>query len=518
LSNSSAAQRSTHPGELDWVATVDGPAPHLPPAVADIANPEDPALPPFALRQQVAERLAAHRARPVRSTADPAAPAETTPRPSRSRSAHIAAAVAERYAQSPSYRTFLAAEAERSVRHAEAAVDVANINAKAIAVAQQQLLVDLEHWDPDPEDFALGPIPVPSTAYTPLPTPAEIASAQAHTHEQRHQTETLGAESPQPESSQPESSQHRAANVLPLGRGPLPIEPSTFTVRHYDIAPAPSFPERLTASPAPHPDNTSDDPEGFLLDEEIAFRHDPTFDEPAGNPLALTANLLEFPRQLIAARKARPRLAEGPLRDDTHAEDSTHQLRIFEVESDQISADPALSTDLPEWFSILLAAHPHTDPEPNSDPQFIPDSRPHTAPISLRLISALVDSAILLGSLAAFAGIAVLTVTHLSGNTAPAHIPWPIAAAALAATLILLTVAYSLLFFTFSDATPGMRYARIALCTLTDKNPTRSAMRRRLLFTLFAALPLGLGLLWAFLDEDSLGWHDRLSGIYQRSY
>ena len=74
---------------------------------------------PFALKQQVAERLAAHRAR--RAAASPvAAPAISAsrpeaPRPARARSAAIAAAVAERYAASPSYRAVLAEESARAV-------------------------------------------------------------------------------------------------------------------------------------------------------------------------------------------------------------------------------------------------------------------------------------------------------------------------------------------------------------------------------------------------------------------
>ena len=77
---------------------------------------------------------------------------------------------------------------------------------------------------------------------------------------------------------------------------------------------------------------------------------------------------------------------------------------------------------------------------------------------------------------------------------------------------------YLLLFFTFTDATPGMRYARIALCTFNDENPTRSAMRRRLLATALSVVPMGLGLVWAALDDDRLGWHDRISRTYQREY
>jgi len=79
-------------------------------------------------------------------------------------------------------------------------------------------------------------------------------------------------------------------------------------------------------------------------------------------------------------------------------------------------------------------------------------------------------------------------------------------------------VIYQFLFFTFSEATPGMRYARIGLCTFSDDNPTRAAMRRRILAVLLSACPLGLGFLWAWLDEEGLGWHDRISRMYQRSY
>ncbi len=93
----------------------------------------------------------------------------------------------------------------------------------------------------------------------------------------------------------------------------------------------------------------------------------------------------------------------------------------------------------------------------------------------------------------------------------------PIAIAGTVAFLILTTL-YQLLFFTFSNATPGMNYARIGLCTFSDENPTRAQMRRRALAFLLSAIPLGLGLLWSWIDSDRLGWHDRLSRMYQRSY
>src|ERR1039458_3867972 len=91
-----------------------------------------------ALRLQVAERLAAHRSRRGGPAIDEGSPAAT--RRADSRAARIAAAVAQRYANSPTYRAFLAAEAERAVEQARAAAEVAALNAMAVAAAQQNLL------------------------------------------------------------------------------------------------------------------------------------------------------------------------------------------------------------------------------------------------------------------------------------------------------------------------------------------------------------------------------------------
>jgi hypothetical protein len=33
---------------------------------------------------------------------------------------------------------------------------------------------------------------------------------------------------------------------------------------------------------------------------------------------------------------------------------------------------------------------------------------------------------------------------------------------------------------------------------------------------MMSALSLGVGFVWALVDEDTLGWHDRISGTYMR--
>ena len=134
-------------------------------------------------------------------------------------------------------------------------------------------------------------------------------------------------------------------------------------------------------------------------------------------------------------------------------------------------------------------------------------------------MAGIVDGCIIATAFLAFVAVFAITVGKLSGApaTAPRITP-QIAGITSAVTLIALTLLYQLLFFIFSEATPGMRYARIGLCTLDDNNPTRSAIRRRILATVLAACPLGIGFLWAWFDDDGLGWHDRISRMYQRSY
>ena len=126
------------------------------------------------------------------------------------------------------------------------------------------------------------------------------------------------------------------------------------------------------------------------------------------------------------------------------------------------------------------------------------------------IMAALVDGAL------SFAGFLVFVFVF---SSCTAHPPAGRTAVAAAFVALLATfVAYKWLFFRFGESTPGMMYARIALCTMDDNNPTRTVMQRRVGALLLSALPLGLGLLWALFDEDHLGWHDRISGTYQRSY
>jgi uncharacterized RDD family membrane protein YckC len=521
------------------------------------ARPDAAALPgsAAALRLQAAERLAAHRSR--RGTAQ-TRPAPEPARPATTRTARIAATVAERYAHTQTYRAFLAAEAERAVQQARAAAEIAALNAQAVAAAQQSLLdtfdqntledaADLlesnDHNQPAPQiEFSNAePHPVELNLW-PDVDPAPLRNKQAVMLSEVVRNAKRVVEEPATLLHRPGRS-HHSANEPASNLEPRALNPP-LTVRLYEDATIPHVdldPAHRTA-PIRRPGRTLDrnDPEARALDEEIAFRQAPVFEEPAGPPMPLPANLIEFPRQLIASRKARPRLAEGPLRDDPGAIPADNQLRIFEVDPDQISITPAAdSADdaqsaaaAPQWTSIWLdtpsvparAEAPDTQTAPSASPQTAP--LPQVASFGRRMLAAAINGAIVFSGLSAFAAAFVAVADHVL----PWH-PGPLetllartgleltqlpAAIAIAGGLLLLL--YQALFFWFGTATPGMRCARIALCTFDDENPTRKALRRRILAVLLSAFPLGLGFLWAALDEDRLAWHDRLSRTYQRSY
>ncbi len=446
------------------------------PLPLDEAPAETEAAAPFALKEQVAQRLAAHRARRTQRVGQPVTPI-ANPTPVNTRASRIAAAVAERYAHSQSYRAFLAAQAEAAIREAEAAAEIAALNAQAVADVQYQLLAELDQW-------TLTPPTPPPTSTTHQVDPLRITEALA------------------------------SAPIVKPSAG------SGLTVRLFDEDQfARSSPEAFASSSRSWHQPTPDETEALALDEEIAFRQSPVF-EDVTPPIDIPANLIEFPRQLVAPRKARPRLAEGPLREEADQTPEAAQLRIFEVEATQISTAPAVESAAPEWSSILLAAHPvsATVTEVPEAP-FQPIFSPQTAAFSLRLMAAIVDGCIITAALFAFIAAFTITVGKLSGGHATgSHITLQTAAIGAVGTFVVLTLLYQLLFFTFSDATPGMRYARIAFCTFSDDNPTRTAMRRRIFATILAACPLGIGFLWAWLDDDGLGWHDRISRMYQRSY
>jgi uncharacterized RDD family membrane protein YckC len=290
----------------------------------------------------------------------------------------------------------------------------------------------------------------------------------------------------------------------------------------------------------------------------------------------LPANLIEFPRELVATRKARPRLAEGPFYDASH---HNSQLSIFEVDPDSLDSPVALKETAattvapPEWASIELDHHPEpsyshaarSQPayagQPHAQEAYaaateipagyaveVEDSEAVEAPriessgsearavqyrsrpagptpdaanapavellvarLSDRLLAAVVDGALVTLAFLAAAVVVIASTSHPPTGR--------LAVIAGCCGWLLFGLLYEFLFLSYAEeGTPGMRYARIALCTFDDENPSVEQMRRRIPALLLATVPAGLGLAWAIFDGEHLGWHDRLTKTYQRKY
>jgi len=447
-----------------------------------------------AWKKELNDKIAAARAR--KHTAQSEVPARL-PADSNSRASRVAAAVAARYADAPSYSEYLAAQVRAAMTAAvaaQAAANAARAAAEAMGGAAAEAIAHAATTEPAAVEIKALPMPVATG-------PARAIAAKAS----------------------------KPAEVLPQPRVDDAASGFQYPAQHA----APESLPRSTMGQQPYRPAMPD-------------LSDPVADALIAPATPLPAKLLEFPRELIAARKARPRHAEGPLRDGIS--DEPGQLRIFEVDPASISTKAEPPPQVTEWSSIRLDAYPSSFqdgfelstavtsdrvsaaynrsvapaqsypasrrqsryPRQYQRPASAPDMLPDVAGLLDRLMAGIVDAALVGIAFALFVFVLAAT-TGLALTGKPALI-----GGAFALTAFYLI--YQLLFFSYADGTPGMRYARIALCTFEEENPTRQAMRKRIFALGLAVAPLGLGLLYAFFDEDGLAWHDRMTSMYQRTY
>ena len=402
-------------------------------------------------KQEVNRRLAAHRRRRGAADGDEGTPAAMAHGSPNGRGANAAARVAARYAKAPSYNEMLAG----AVRAAEAA-SAAALEAQAAA---QSLLAGLESVS----DFVAEP------ADLQIDVPALINEA-------------------------PEAVKRPLAIRWDVD---FPVRPPEAAqgkeMREFSALETALENWREAAFPA-------------RTQEEIEVV------EPAR---PIPANLIEFPRELVATRKMRPRIAEGP-----HGGllQPGEQLSIFEVDPTLVStkAEPeaAAAEDLgtawaaPAWSAIELG--PETTPETMPEAAAAGGAAPELelGPLNRRLMAAVVDAALILAVCVAVAIFAAHGLTVFPGIRA--------VEIGAVATFVAVAAVYQTLFFTLGRATPGMRFAGLQLTNFSGQLPTRAERCKRLTALLLSVLPVGIGIAWAIFDEDHLCWHDRLSLTYLR--
>ena len=237
------------------------------------------------------------------------------------------------------------------------------------------------------------------------------------------------------------------------------------------------------------------------------------FEESRGDDagVPIYANLLQFPRPMVATRRMRPRRAEGPLADML----AQPQLSIFEVDPGSISTEAVPEADelaAPGWMRAEESPSKfELQPMESLREEAAPLAKQGSirlAPLNRRLMALVVDASLILAAFLSFA----LPIVSRAG-----HLPGPRAIGFTAAfALLFVGAAYQALFVALNRATPGMRYAGIALCTFEGQLPSQVQRCMRLAALILSVLPLGLGLVWALFDEDRLMGHDRLSKTYLR--
>lgn len=76
---------------------------------------------------------------------------------------------------------------------------------------------------------------------------------------------------------------------------------------------------------------------------------------------------------------------------------------------------------------------------------------------------------------------------------------------------------FQYLFLVHGKGTPGMRFAQLELATFDGTRLTAMTRLCRAAASALSAASMGLGYAWAFVDEDQLGWHDRITRTLLRS-
>lgn len=206
--------------------------------------------------------------------------------------------------------------------------------------------------------------------------------------------------------------------------------------------------------------------------------------EPAAEELQ-ESKIIEFPRQ--------PLLPVMPPSAEELAEPMIDRPRILEAPEEVETAAPLSDIDVA--------------PEAEQRPAVEFELPLQVAPMSRRIVAGVADGLIVLVGAAMF----VLIVLKAGEPIIPqARSGFLLAMAAPCAFWAI----YEYMFLVYAGTTLGMQLAHLRLISFDGGAVRRRTRRGRAIAMVLSALSLGLGLIWALLDEDTLCWHDRITRTY----
>lgn len=128
------------------------------------------------------------------------------------------------------------------------------------------------------------------------------------------------------------------------------------------------------------------------------------------------------------------------------------------------------------------------------------------APVGHRFLAGLTDALVLVLSAVVFGGIFWRSGGHMSPN--------PINLGVAGAIVIILIFSYFGLFTALTSTTPGLLWMGYEIRNLHGDRPTLRESCWRAFGVLVSLSALMLGFIWAWVDSESLTWHDRMSGTF----
>lgn len=198
--------------------------------------------------------------------------------------------------------------------------------------------------------------------------------------------------------------------------------------------------------------------------------------------------VIAFPSPSYAEREASRRIAD-PVQPE--------QLRILDV-PEELQAIPGTP-----FLEGLLDAPNVPAPRVQAEAAELPCA---TAGASKRAGAAAIDALIAVSGVMVFAAAAA--------RFFPALPPTKFLFAGVLAVSVLLWASYQYLCLVYGGRTPGMRITGVQLQTFEGRLPGFRQRQLRVVGLYLSVLSLGMGVLWCFVDADSLCWHDRISQTF----
>lgn len=152
-------------------------------------------------------------------------------------------------------------------------------------------------------------------------------------------------------------------------------------------------------------------------------------------------------------------------------------------------------------FGVILGDQPwRADTAAEVEPVLRP------APLGRRFFAGLIDGLLLLVGIGSFALIFWAVGGHFSRNSVTLGVMGFIA--------VLFILVYFAAFVALTYSTPGLLAMNLEVQTLDGEYPTPGDAALRAFGYLVSSGALMLGFIWAWVDADSLTWHDRMSGTF----